>query len=149
VPRATGQTGVRMVRRVYAIGSGVGRIGRSVGSCHTWVVSKVRGSSHFAGDELMCTDMERRSVPLQVGVRELRDELRRWLQLVKDGSEVVVTERGRAVAKLVSIDSGEVMEELIAEGIVIPARKPRTTDSSHVRVTAQGSIADLVIEQRG
>jgi len=81
-------------------------------------------------------------------VRQFRDELRRWLQLVKEGSDIVVTERGRAVAKLVAIDSGDVMEQLIAEGIVNPARKPRTADSSHVRVAARGSVADLVIEQR-
>jgi prevent-host-death family protein len=37
----------------------------------------------------------------EVGVRELHDRLSRYVQHVKDGAEVVVTMRGRRVARLV------------------------------------------------
>ena len=36
-----------------------------------------------------------------VGVRELRQNLSRYLERVKDGEALVVTERGRVVARLV------------------------------------------------
>ena len=36
----------------------------------------------------------------RVGVRELRQNLSRYLQLVKEGESFVVTERGREVARL-------------------------------------------------
>jgi antitoxin (DNA-binding transcriptional repressor) of toxin-antitoxin stability system len=35
---------------------------------------------------------------MEVGVRELRNHLRRHLHRVRDGDEVVVTDRGRAIA---------------------------------------------------
>jgi prevent-host-death family protein len=40
----------------------------------------------------------------EVGVRELHDRLSRYVQHVKDGAEVVVTMRGRRVARLVPVD---------------------------------------------
>jgi len=36
----------------------------------------------------------------QVGIRELRDHLSRWIEKVKRGDEVVVTDHGRTVAVL-------------------------------------------------
>jgi prevent-host-death family protein len=38
---------------------------------------------------------------MEVGVRELRNHLRRHLHRVRDGDEVVVTDRGRAIARVV------------------------------------------------
>src|SRR5215212_1953396 len=40
----------------------------------------------------------------EVGVRELHDRLSRYVQHVQDGAEVVVTMRGRRVARLVPVD---------------------------------------------
>ena len=41
----------------------------------------------------------------QVGVRELKARLSEYLALVKAGEEVVVTERGKAVARLAPLSS--------------------------------------------
>jgi len=55
---------------------------------------------------------------MKVGVRELRENLRSWLDRVKSGDELVVTERGKAVAQLVPLDSGRrKLEELIELGL--------------------------------
>jgi len=37
---------------------------------------------------------------VRIGVRELRENLRSWLDRVKAGDELVITERGKAVAQL-------------------------------------------------
>jgi prevent-host-death family protein len=42
----------------------------------------------------------------QVGVRELRQNLSRYLERVKDGETLTVTERGREVARLVPSHPG-------------------------------------------
>jgi len=64
-------------------------------------------------------------VSVTVGVRKFRENLSYYLDLVKDGTEVVViTERGKPVARLQGPSN---LERLIAEGRVRPARKPKRT----------------------
>ena len=46
----------------------------------------------------------------RVGVRDLRDRLSHYLKLVKAGEQVVVTERGKAIALLVSAERGGTIE---------------------------------------
>ena len=59
-----------------------------------------------------------------VGVRKLREQLSHYLDLVKDGREVVViTERGKPIARLQGPSN---LERLVAEGRVRPAKKPKT-----------------------
>lgn len=61
-----------------------------------------------------------------VGVRELRQNLSRYLQRVKDGEAFVVTERGEEVARLTPSERyATPLAELIAErGASIPHGKP-------------------------
>jgi prevent-host-death family protein len=85
---------------------------------------------------------------VEVGVRRLRDELRHWLQIVRDGQEVIITERGRPVARLIGVSSADPIERLIREGIITPARRPRRPDRDYPRVKAKGSVSELVAGQR-
>jgi len=58
----------------------------------------------------------------QVGVRELRQNLSVYLDRVKDGERLEVTEHGRPVALLVPLPpEGDALERMIADGRVIPA----------------------------
>jgi prevent-host-death family protein len=59
----------------------------------------------------------------QVGVRELRDHLSQYLERVKAGSEVVVTEHGVPIAYLVPRPRSARLAELIDTG---RARAPLT-----------------------
>jgi prevent-host-death family protein len=61
-----------------------------------------------------------------VGVRELRQNLSRYLQRVKEGEAFVVTERGQEVARLTPSERyATPLAELIAErGASIPQGKP-------------------------
>ena len=82
----------------------------------------------------------------EVGVRELRDHLSRYLAQVQDGDEVVVTDHGRAVARLVGLTGQRPLDRLIADGIVTPASNGRQRPRR--RVAARGSVSVLVAEQR-
>lgn len=59
----------------------------------------------------------------QVGVRELRDHLSQYLERVKAGAEVVVTEHGVPIAYLVPRPRSAKLAEMIAAG---RARAPLT-----------------------
>jgi prevent-host-death family protein len=83
----------------------------------------------------------------EVGVRELRDHLSRWIDEVRAGDEVVVTERGRPVARIVKASGSSSMDELIAAGVVTPPEEPLDT-ASFGRVRADGDVMGFVFQQR-
>jgi prevent-host-death family protein len=85
---------------------------------------------------------------LEVGVRELRSRLRAVLDIVEDGGEVTITERGKPVARLVGVSGPSMRERLIAEGVITPAKRPKRPSSEYPRVKIRGSLSDLVLEQR-
>ena len=89
---------------------------------------------------------------MRVGVRDLRENLRSWLDRVKEGEEVVVTERGKAIAQLTPLDSGRrSLEELIELGLARPPLRPkrRHYDISRLpKMTPGPTLSDIVIEQR-
>jgi prevent-host-death family protein len=67
--------------------------------------------------------MEDATLRDEVGVRELRDHLSRYLERVKAGTEVVVTEHGVPIAYLVPRPRSSKLAEMIATG---RARAPLT-----------------------
>jgi prevent-host-death family protein len=84
---------------------------------------------------------------MEAGVKELRDHLSRYLDVVRDGREVTVTDHGRAVARLVPLDRPRVLDQLIADGLVTPAgvtKRNRTRPG----MAAKATVSDLVAEQR-
>jgi prevent-host-death family protein len=83
---------------------------------------------------------------MEVGVRELRNHLSRYLAQVRSGDEVVVTDRGRAIARVVPVGAERVLDRLIAEGIVTPARRPKRRAAKPINT--KGTVSDLVGEQR-
>jgi prevent-host-death family protein len=84
---------------------------------------------------------------MEAGVRELRDNLSRYLAKVRDGAEVTVTDHGQAVARLVPLDRPRPLDRLIAEGLVTPAVRSKRTRSRRP-IVARGTVSDLVAEQR-
>lgn len=85
---------------------------------------------------------------LEVGIRQLRDDLRRWLDVVTDGGEVVVTERGRPGARLSGVARRDPLKRLIAAGLVTHAEAARRMDRDHRRIASARPVSDLVAEQR-
>jgi prevent-host-death family protein len=82
----------------------------------------------------------------EVGIRELRDHLSRYLDKVRDGEEVVVTERGRAIARVVPISGERTIDVLVREGLVSPAK--RHTRGRQDALKTAGMVSDLVSDQR-
>jgi len=58
---------------------------------------------------------------MEVGIRDLRNHLSRYLARVARGDELVVTDRGQAVARISPIDVPRPIDRLIAEGLVHPS----------------------------
>lgn len=85
----------------------------------------------------------------EVGVAQLRRELKDWLDRVQSGEEVVITDRGRPVARLSGIDTAPLLERLAAEGRLSGTpRAHRPTAHGRRRVEAEGDVAALVTAER-
>ena len=77
-----------------------------------------------------------------VGIRELRADLSRLIKHVREGEEIVVTDRGRAVARIVPADGERKLDRLIAAGLIRPAR--RRTVWLPEPIEAGGPVSDLI-----
>jgi len=88
------------------------------------------------------------STRIEVGVRDLKNNLSRYLDQVEAGVEVVVTDRGRPIARLNGIDDvpRDKLAALIEAGLV----RPPTSKARRrpVPLSADGSVSELVAEQR-
>ena len=84
---------------------------------------------------------------MEVGIRELRADLSRWIKRVQAGENVLVTDRGKPVARIVPANGRSRLDELIAAGVVKPApsnmRRPLPPP-----IKAKGSVSELVMEDR-
>jgi len=86
----------------------------------------------------------------QVGVRELKNQLSRYLKRVQEGEEIIVTEHGRSVARLLPVLTPPLkkdLEPLLREGTVRwSGGKPR---GSSRRPVIQGRpLSEIVVEER-
>jgi prevent-host-death family protein len=86
---------------------------------------------------------------MDVPVSELRAHLSEWLEQARAGKEVIVTDRGVPVARLVGTSATATLERLSAEGVISrPERAQRPTASGRPRPHARQSVAQLVSGQR-
>lgn len=85
---------------------------------------------------------------VEVAISQLRANLRTWVEQARAGTDVVVTERGVPVARLVAIDEAGLIERLEGEGAITRPGGPRPVASGRPRVRAEGLVSDLVAEQR-
>ena len=99
--------------------------------------------------------MSEESRPARVGVRELRQNLSVYLDRVKDGETLEVTEHGRRVARLspVPAPSVPILDRLVAEGRATRGRgsladlQPPTEPAPGVRLTEV--LLEMRDEERG
>jgi prevent-host-death family protein len=90
-------------------------------------------------------------VAVTVGLRELRENLKAFVDQAKAGEEVVITDRGKPVARILATDAQTMFERLVAEGRIRPALRPKTglTDLKTRPQVRGGTVADILIKQRG
>lgn len=82
----------------------------------------------------------------RVGVRELRQHASQYLDLVKRGATIEVTERGELVALLVPPSPAlSARERLVAEGRLVPAKAPFRAPARRLPVErpASGVLSEL------
>ncbi len=86
---------------------------------------------------------------MDVAVTDLRSNLRRWLERVGAGDEVVITERGVPVARLTPIESADTIARLTRDGVIASPRTPaRPRAAGAARPRVDRPLSDLVSDQR-
>jgi prevent-host-death family protein len=91
-----------------------------------------------------------------VGIRELKTHLSRYVQEVKNGDEILVSERGRIIARLVPIEPHsetarlqDLLLKLSAEGQIILPRIHKKAARPAKRKKVKGTpFSDAVLEDR-
>jgi prevent-host-death family protein len=85
----------------------------------------------------------------QVGVRELRQHLSRYLRRISSGERFEVTERGRPVAILAPLPGhASAVERLTAANRLVPARLDLLSLGLPPELPRQISISEALVEQR-
>jgi len=87
---------------------------------------------------------------LTVGVRELKTQLSKYLRQVKAGRTVVITERGKAVGRLVPAGQSleEKLEAMRRAGLIEWSGKKLKPMKPVAKVKEGYSVAQLLIEDR-
>jgi len=90
---------------------------------------------------------------ITTGIREAKNNLSRYLAQVKAGEEVLITDRGRPVARIISEDRGirtlqETLAPLIRRGLIrLPTRSLAKDNISPLRVPGK-LVSEIVLEDR-
>jgi prevent-host-death family protein len=85
---------------------------------------------------------------MDVGIRQLRNQLSKWVARVRNGEEVTITDRGKPVARLVPVDGESKFDRLVHEGVITPARSKRRTIAKPVDVPGV-ALSEFIDEGRG
>jgi prevent-host-death family protein len=86
---------------------------------------------------------------MDVPVTELRAHLSQWLERARQGDEVVITDHGVPVARLLGLTAAATLERLAADGVIgRPATARRPQASGRPRPRPGRPLADIVSEQR-
>jgi prevent-host-death family protein len=86
---------------------------------------------------------------MEVAVTDLRAHLSEWLNRARAGGEVIITDRGVPVARLLGLASTATLERLTAEGVIgrpVPADRP--TASGRSRPRPRRPLSQAVSDQR-
>ncbi len=87
---------------------------------------------------------------LQVGVRELKTQLSKYLRHVKAGQTIVITDHGRPVGRIVP--AGQTLDDklqaMVAAGLADWNGQRLKPTRPVARVKAGHSVADIIIEDR-
>lgn len=83
---------------------------------------------------------------MEVGIRDLKAKLSLYVSEAAGGATIVITDRGKPVARLTAIDSQSHFERGLDEGWIEPARRTKLSAATPVAATA--SIAEVLDEDR-
>ncbi len=87
---------------------------------------------------------------MDVAITELRANLSVWLDRARRGHEIVITDRGVPVARLLGLATTATLERLTAEGVISrPGSAQRPTAAGQSRRRSRRALSDIVSEDRG
>lgn len=87
---------------------------------------------------------------MDVSVTDFRAGLSDWLERTRHGEEIVITERGVPVARVVGIGVAPTLERLSAAGVIErPASGTRPVAAGRDLPKSERPVSDTVVEQRG
>ena len=90
---------------------------------------------------------------ISAGIKELKNNLSRYLTLVKRGEDILITERGRAVARIIQAapknkSIREALGPLVATGLItLPSQGIDKEITSPVEVPGK-PVSEMAIEDR-
>ena len=86
---------------------------------------------------------------MEVAISTLRAELSTWIERARAGEEVIVTDRGTPVVRLLAVDTAPLLEQLLQRGVLNkPQRHDRPVARGAARAHASSPVSPLVSEQR-
>jgi prevent-host-death family protein len=85
----------------------------------------------------------------QIGIRELRQNLSRAIDEVRNGETLEVTRGGEPVARIVPVRHATKLDQLIAEGKARPALRPMDLTRPLRRATTGITASEALQEDRG
>jgi prevent-host-death family protein len=86
---------------------------------------------------------------VDVAITELRANLSLWLDEARGGHEVVITDRGVPVARLLGLTTTATLERLIADGVISrPASAQRPAATGRPRPRPRRPLSDAVSDDR-
>lgn len=88
-------------------------------------------------------------VVVSVGVRDLRDNLSRYLALVRAGTNISITDHGRPIAAIVPMQFSAHALELAAQGLVRLPSLPKGNPADYPKFEVEGGIQDLLDWAKG
>lgn len=85
----------------------------------------------------------------EVDITEFSSNMSSWLDEVKAGDEILLTERDVPVARVTGVGGLTAWEQMIREGLIVPAtKKPRTKAADIEKIPTSESVSDILSEHR-
>lgn len=84
---------------------------------------------------------------MNVGIRELKARLSEYVRKAAGGEQILVTDRGKPVARLEGIGGSSMVETGIAEGWITPPARSGLTPAVYYK--ASRSTMEVIDEDRG
>lgn len=90
---------------------------------------------------------------IRAGIKELKNQLSRYIAMVKKGDDVLITERGQIIARVVKENSRrsslrQALQLLVLKGqVIMPTREIRRDFPDPVKLPGK-AVSAMVIEDR-
>jgi prevent-host-death family protein len=90
---------------------------------------------------------------ITAGIKELKNQLSRYIALVKKGDDVLITERGRVIARVVKEDSRrsslrQALQPLVLRGQVSMPTRDIERDIPEPAKLPGKAVSEIVLEDR-